>query len=181
MFNWIRKETFENLSVPLKQFFYQFNNLDKDSINERLDLRLHTDIYEFFDLGGEVLFRPNRDGELELQVLINDVDPVTLANSRFGIDNVKIDKNRFEFQFLIFDQEDDPLRLPFIFQLNDDIQRYCAAALCEQKEIPFYFLRRDSKSLIVSFCRLVSWPTKMRQAFRELLIEAYQGNKTNAD
>lgn len=52
--------------------------------------------------------------------------------------------------------------------------------MCEQREIPFYFLRSDDESLTVSFCKIINWPNEIRESFRGLIREAYQaGVKSN--
>lgn len=177
--NWIDEETFKKLEVHPNQSFYQDEDFNPNWISKKLEPNVHLSLYEYFNAGGELLHRANSNGELELLVLINDVEPMILAKAKLGIEIITAEDNRFSFYLLIFDRDDDPLKLPFIFELNDDIHRYRAAALCEQLEIPLYFLQSIEETIIVNFSKRVIWPEEIRGSLRKAVVTAY--NLNNSD
>lgn len=174
MINWINKDIFKTLEIIDQQAFcYFLKDLNPNWISYELDPILHHQLYAYFLSGGEISFRANSDGLLELIILINDIDPELLAKVDLGIAIVEAKNKRFTFELLIYDREDDPLRLPFMFELDDEYQRYCAAALCEQPEILLYFLASDSDRIKVLFSRPLVWSNELRDLFRKAVSRAY--------
>lgn len=171
---WIQTELFDALNLPQKM-----ENIDVDPIKNTgessiIDRLGNFQLYGYFIAGGQLLHQTNRDGELELFCLLDeDIELELIRNSKWGLEVEAAADLQFVFNFLIYDREDDPLRLPFIFELEDEVQRYNSAAFSEQQAIPFHFIAFHDDDLVVEHTNTLIWPEPIRTSIREAVLQAY--------
>jgi hypothetical protein len=172
MSTWIEPSLFERLSVPQNNIFY-VTEMDPRWRDHPLEVGLHSELYDYFLSGGQLLHRTNVQGEVELFVLLNEVEPHLVENSRWGVEIVEASNQRFVLHMVVYDRDDDPLKLPFIFTLKNMNERYNAAAICEQQSISVYFLDLHEGELIVCFSKYISWPEQIRNNMRNAVLHSY--------
>lgn len=171
---WIKTELFDALNLPQKM-----ENIDVDPVKNIGDSSIiyrlgNFQLYAYFLAGGQLLHQTNSDGELELFCLLDeDIELEVIRNSKWGLEVEDAADFQFVFNFLIYDREDDPLRLPFIFELEEEIQRYNAAAFSEQQAIPFHFIAFHDDDLFVEHTNTVIWPESIRNSIRQAVLQAY--------
>ncbi|HIW33179.1 MAG TPA: hypothetical protein IAA29_10375 [Candidatus Paenibacillus intestinavium] len=172
--SWIETELFDALNLPQRMVNIDVDpvmNIEDSSIIERLG---NFQLYAYFIAGGQLLHQTNRDGELELFCLLDeDIELESIRNSKWGLEVEVAADFRFVFNFLNYDREDDPLQLPFIFELKDEVQRYNAAAFAEQKVIPFHFIAFHDDNLVVEHTNTVIWPESIRNSIRKAVLQAF--------
>jgi len=171
--SWIETELFNALNLPQRMV-----NIDVDPVKNTGDSSIidrlgNFQLYGYFIAGGQLLHQTNRDGELELFCLLDeDIELELISNSKWGLEVEAAADFQFVFNFLIYDREDDPLRLPFIFELEDEVQRYNAAAFAEQQSIPFHFIAFHDDDLVVEHTNTVIWPISIRNTIRQAVLQA---------
>lgn len=173
MGKWVSLETFDKLEIVPDQYFFELETFNTKWRNKMLDYEKHSLLFDFLFNVGECLFRPNAKGEIELLVLIKDIHLLSLLNAKIEVKNVYCNQNLFQFELFLYQRKEELYRYPFVFELHDDIQKYCVAALCEQQEIPLYFLKFENNQLFVSLCKEMCWPSDIRQNFRSLCSTYY--------
>lgn len=167
---WVSDHSFVKFNLKPNQFFFELEPFNTAWINKKLDYEKHDILYEYIFDGGKSFFRPNRLGKIELMTEINLIQPISLLNAAFQLSNVSLYNNIFSFDLIFYTNTQTILRMPFIFDLSVEVQKYCAAALCEQKDIPFYILKLHNNKLYVICCKKISWSKKTRQTLRSVLL-----------
>ncbi|MEI2437491.1 hypothetical protein [Priestia megaterium] len=176
LITWLNEETFEKLELPLKKINLCSEPLSLVFMEKELDKSFFQRMYNYFLEGKQLLHNTNVEGNLQLIIEIGGIDLniAELLTYNWCISFKQEQERGLRVSFLILDKEDTPLELPFIFNFNSIEERYNIAALCEQPEIPLYFLQKINDKLILQKNILVIIPDPVRELLREQLANTYQ-------
>ncbi|MDQ0086733.1 hypothetical protein J2T12_000127 [Paenibacillus anaericanus] len=174
MMSWVESTIFNALNMPQRMVNLDVEPVSSNENSKIINRQGNFQLYDYFVSGGQLLHQTNREGELELFCLLDvDIELEAIRNSKWGLEIEAASDFQFVFNFLIYDREDDPMRLPFIFELEDEIQRYNAAAFSEQQAIPFHFIAFHDNDLVVEHTNTVIWPASIRNSIRQAVLRAY--------
>jgi len=169
---WLRPQTFKDLGVPESVVTVSLLELEPTLNMEPIQPAIAPELYTyFFQLGGQLLSRTNISGQLELLALLES-DLSAARDAQHELQVAESANSRFSVSLLILDDPENPLELPFMFNLTDLNDRYKAVALCEQPKIPLYFLVARGNGLFVAFARVLSFDDTVRGTLREGLYRA---------
>ena len=171
--NWISTDTFNALNVSSRKLFTEEEPFCPDWCNRKLDYDKHDLLYEYLLRGRFCLYRPNSQGEIEIILQIDDMNPLRLLNAKFIVSNIQKHQNIFGFDLFLVNQHKIIYTIPFVFNLNIELQKYCCAAVCEQKAVPLYLVRFERNKLYVLCCKQIKWPDEVREQMIETVLRDY--------
>ena len=169
--SWVDTQTFTELNLKPNKFFFELQTFDPHWCNQKLDYERHDLLYEYLLDGNRFLYRPNNNGEIELMANISKVNPMILLNADYRVQNINKTEHLFRFSLGIYHRRKLQLLIPFLFDLTNETQRYCAAAICEQKNIYMYLIRFQNSKLYVSCAKCITWPEETRNKLRAELLK----------
>lgn len=140
IYPWKNLATFEKLNVPYHMASISDEPLNPKAQSHQLNPQTHPRIYQYYTAGGQILFHYNTDGKIELSMDAEGLDLEAIKRAEHGLHIEEASRDRFSVLLQVFDHPEYPLEIPFIFELHDQHQRYCAAAFCEQPEIVLAYL-----------------------------------------
>ncbi|MGN1400823.1 MAG: hypothetical protein ACI4XL_04905 [Bacillus sp. (in: firmicutes)] len=166
---WLSTETFKALNVDSDRKFYEAEAFRTDWCNKKLDYSKHDLLYEYLLSGKQCLYRPNSIGEIDIILKIDQINPILYLNAKYYVRNIQEHNDIFRFDLFLVNRAQILLVIPFVFDMENRLQRYCCAAICEQPAIPLYFVRFERNKLYVLCCRQIQWPDPIRSHFRSIL------------
>ncbi len=93
----------------------------------------------------------------------------------WGIEYSGQGPQHFGFDLLIYDEPEDPLTIPFVFNTTDERHRYEMSQIVEQETLPFFILARQNQSLFYYDSRFITLPEELLldlgPAIRESLLK----------
>ena len=102
-------------------------------------------------------------------------DCPTIMESRWGVqysEEKEGKPGRFQFDLLIYDQDDDPLTVPFTFNLADEKHRYELTQIVEQETLPFFALALQGNSLLFYDSFFLQLPDDLRRDLAPVIRHA---------
>ena len=108
-------------------------------------------------------------------------DCPTVVKSQWGIEHTEEEPHHFQINLLVHDQPDDPLIIPFSFDLTNEMHRYEVTQLVAQEKLPFYVLALKGQKLTFYDSLFLTLPDELRRDLAPIIRESLLRDPTTKD